>query len=552
MILGAIAACLAFLLGILPTCFAAQQSVPSASEPPSQSNTVLRSTTRLVQVSVIVQNKKGKPVTKLKKRDFAIFDEGHPQKIAFFAAESPALVRGPRTLPPNVFTNRFDIKGQEPGAITILLYDALNTSFLDQAYARAQILRFLKAVGPQDHVALYALTTQLRILQDFTEDTTSLVRAANQIEPKETAAFDASHPEPFDVPALHDDPMWMRFQAAVNNANGEISDQNTINRAEATSAAILAIAEHVAGIPGRKSLVWVSDGIPMQLGIDQIGSIDRLTASNDFTKAARALNRANLAIYPVDARGVESDTGAAAFFARQNRRDTFRLLADQTGGKAFYGTNDITGAMQSAFEDGRYTYTIGYYPDHGIWDGRFRRIKVRLDKPGMQLRYRAGYFALPSAPENEMRTEATLREAALSPLEATSLGLIVTGKALAPLSARNLLLQITLDPKQFLLQEDKTRRQGALDLLFLQLDASGKFVAADRQHFGMNFARKEYDFLSRAGLILQRRLVVGPNSAEIRVVILDSGSGALGSVTFPVQLFFPRDATAEDHTKPPH
>lgn len=560
---------LAVLLAASPFLLLAQQTAnPKESSGPSQN--ILRSTTRLVQLSVIVQNKNGEPILGLKKNDFTLLDEGRKQKIAFFSVKQPAPITSHQPLPANVFTNRLDLNGQDPGAVTILLYDALNTSFLDQAYVRAHILRFLQTMKPQDHVALYALTTQLRILQDFTTDSNSLLNAANHIQPSATAAYDASHPEKFDAPALHSDPMWMRFQNAVNNASGEISDQNVANRAELTTAAIVAIADHVAGIPGRKSLIWVSDGIPIQIGMDRIGSIDRDTVSfegsdsgtksgsasrsRDFSGAARALNRANLSIYPVDAHGVETDPigGGSNFFMRQDRRDTFRLLADRTGGKAFYGTNDIAGAMHDALEDGRYTYTLGYYPDHGSWDGKFREIRLTVKAQGAHLRYRRGYFALPDQSEGDTVAKAELQLAAFSPLDATNLGIVVVGKVLPPLASRNLLLQLTLNPTQFLLHDSGHRLRGGLDLLFLQRDMAGKFLAAERQHFDVNFTAKDFQSLSKTGLVLQRNLTVNPAADDVRIVVRDSSSGALGTVTFPVKAFLPANSVSSDSPNRPN
>lgn len=113
----------------------------------------------------------------------------------------------------------------------------------------------------------------------------------------------------------------------------------------------------------------------------------------------------------------------------------------------------------------------------------------------------------------------------------------MTGKTLDPASARTLQLQVTLDPKQFLLHDQDNRRKGGLDLLFLQKDSTGKFLAADKQHLDVNFTLKEYDFLAKVGLILQRRLAIAPASAEIRILVRDATSGALGSVTIPVKSF---------------
>ncbi len=534
---------------------------------------VIRSTTRLVQLSVIVQNKKGEPITGLKKEDLTILDQGKPQAVALFSSEgTPPAGAPPHPLPGNVFTNRLDQKGQEPGAVTVILFDALNTSPLDQGYVRNQILLFLRTLKPQDHVAIYALTSQLVVLHEFTQDASALVAAVSRFTPHEMQAYDASHPAKIDLVSLGSDPQWARLQEALNNVNGQISDQSTIDRVAATTAAFEAIADHVAAIPGRKSLVWVSGGFPLALGVGLVGAPDRETVQFDTSNgrtgnqraggkgtvsgASQALNRVNMAIYPVDVHGVEIDSGmspgmrggpsslnASAFFVRQETHDSLNLLADRTGGLAFLGDNDIRDAMRRAFDDGRYAYTIGFYPKLGIWDGKFRKIKIHVDAPGAHLRYRQGYYAFPDRSDTESEVKAELQEAALSPLEATSLGLSVAAKAVDPLAARNLELRMSLDPKQFLLQPDSGRQKGALDLLFVQLDGSNKIITAEKRHFALDFAPKEYEFLAKAAIILEGHLTVQPRSSEIRVLVRDGGSGAFGSVVIPVKTFFPNEST---------
>jgi VWFA-related protein len=522
-----------------------ESGTPSASSPQPQA---IRTTTRLVQVSVIVQDKNGAPLTGLTKEHFTLFDGGQPQKIAFFSARAPNHT-APHPLPANFFTNRAELKGQDPGATIVILFDALNTGFEDQSYARQHILRFLQTVKPQDRVAIFALTTELVPLHDFTEDAAALASSVSRFSPRLLAAFDASHPANFSVPAMESDPFFKIFEGHVNNANGEIADARVADRFRITYDALVAIADYVAGIPGRKSLVWVSGGIPIQLGSDRIGTPDRdnfrfddsnvpgMKETGDMGGLARALNRVNMAIYAIDVQGIGADDSAAAFFMRQDQRESFRLLADRTGGKAFYGTNDVAGAINSAFEDGRYTYTLGFYPNHGVWDGKFREVKVSLGVPGLHLRYRRGYFAFPERDASEATMKADLQEAARSPVDATALGVDARRETLAPSSARQLLLQVNLDPKELLLRDRDNHREGGLDLLFLQRDSGGSSLAAEKQHFDVNFDRKEYEVLAKTGLVLQRRLVIEPASAQVRVLVRDAGSGALGSVTFPVKKF---------------
>jgi VWFA-related protein len=587
---------LSLLLILSPVSFAAHQAAPATSNPATnQQPPVIHSTTRLVQLSVIAQDGRGQPITGLKKEDFSLFDEGKPQVISFFSCGAPTPAT-PAPLPSNYFTNRFDLKGEDPGAVTVILFDSLNTSSQDQAYVRRQILSFLQTVKPQDHVALYALSTNLIVLHDFTRDVSALVAAASRFTPKEIAAFDASTSQAIDFESLTGDPQLQSFQNALNSAEGQIADQNVLNRIGTTASALEMIAAHVATISGRKSLVWVSGGFPIQIGSPKIGipqiqmqpaassggggdprteagrgqsqpvgggdptnqltRIERETSvqTASIRKAADALNRVNMAIYPVDARGVTLNAGmtpsvrsadvqpslaSSGFFDRQDTYETANLLADRTGGKAFYGTNDISDAVRRAFDDGRYACNLGFYPDHGQWDGKFRELKVKLKADGARLRYRQGYYASADASAAEDTVKSDLEQAVMSPLDTTSLGMIVNGKVIAPLSARNLQLQIGLNPLQFLLKESGNRQQGALDMAFVQRDAAGNILVGDKQHLGINFEQKQYEFLSKSGMILQRNVTVLPNSEEIRVVVRDSGSGAVGSVNIPVKAFFP-------------
>lgn len=524
---------------------------------------VIRSSSRLVQVSVIVRDKKGDPITGLKKEDFSVLDEGKAQDIAFFTAAAPAPVTHPAPLPPNVFTNRFDLKGEDPGAVTVVLFDSLNTSPQDQSYVRKQVLSFLKTVKPQDHVALYALTTQLLILHDFTRDASALAEGASRFSPKELASFDASTTPDVDLVNLGSDPQWQKLQDALNNAQGIISDQYTIDRKDTTVGALKAIADHVAGIPGRKSLVWVSGGIPVQIGAGLAGlpKYDREIATSfaeDLKQAAQALNRVDMAVYAVDAKGVEVATGmdpgmrgrldspslssSSGLFARQDLRDSSKLLADQTGGLAFFGNNGIRDILDRVFDDERNAYTLGFYPDHHDWNGKFRAIKIQVKTEGAHLRYRKGYFASADRSDTEDVVKTALKNAAESPLDATVLGMIVSGKAVDPVSARNLEVHIGLDPKQLLLENSQDHRKGAVDLYFLQRDGAGATVASEKQHINLNLEEKQYQYLTKVAMVLDRHVTIQPRATELRLVVRDAGSGTFGSVSMPVTAFFKSEA----------
>jgi hypothetical protein len=138
------------------------------------------------------------------------------------------------------------LKGQDPGATIVILFDTLNTDFEDQAFARQQVLQFLHSFKPQDHVAIFSLTTDLLLLHGFTEDAAALSSAVDRFSPRLLAAFDASHPTDFHVPGLENDPFFNSFENHVNNANGEIADLRIADRFRITYSALVAIAGTVS------------------------------------------------------------------------------------------------------------------------------------------------------------------------------------------------------------------------------------------------------------------------------------------------------------------
>ncbi len=514
---------------------------------------VIHSTARLVQVSVVVQDKKGNPVTNLGKDDFSIEDESKPQNISVFFGGGPSHA-APATLPPNVFTNRFDLKGEEPGAVTVILFDLLNSSVNDQVYVRQKILTFLKSLRPQDHVAIYGLTNQLILLHEFTRDASALVDAVNHFTPRELAAFDSSNPADFTFPALANDPFWRQFEERVNNANAEIADASMVDRAEMTAAALRAITDHVAAVPGRKSLVWVSGGFPLQIELGYIGVPYREFRSLEIEvkSTAEALNRVNMVIYPIDVRGLLPEgmfdvsnnnlncmdcvKGNPSFFTRSSLRDSEQMLAAATGGEAFFGNNDIAGALRRAFDDERYSYTLGFYPNHGKWNGKFHEIKVAVKGKNVRLRYRKGYFAVPDRPASDEAAQLALLDAARSPLDATTVGMIVSGKA-AP-GSRSVELHVGLDPKQLLLAMAKDHRVGAVDLFFVQRDGAANTLAAEKQHVGINLDQAQYESKLNEAVVLGKHLEISPKASELRIIVRDASSGDIGSVTIPTATFF--------------
>lgn len=543
----------------LPAQTVGNRANNSATDGSSQSSPVLRTTTRLVQLNVVVRKKNGDPVTGLKPEDFSVLDDGQPQKIAVFSSETIApAFKTATAVPANVFSNRLDRGGKAPGSVTIILFDTLNTSVADQAYARQQAIKFLRGLQPGEHVAIYALTTQIKILHEFTEDTASLLRALDRYRGQSSALLDAATPsDQQDLSSTSDGDSASALDEFLSSAYGALADFANINRATTTMQAFEAIAHHVADIPGRKNLVWFSASFPLNIGFDgeTLPPINREMRSftPEVERAAREINQANMAIYPVDARGLmpSKQFSAAQRFSGANPRsgtipslfpdhanfDAMNMLAERTGGRAFYNTNDLAAAAHAAISDAQFSYLIGFYPDHGMWDGKFHALKVRVSAPHTEIRYRQGYFATSGSTSNAADTKAALQSAAGSPVESTGLGIQATVSAVEPPNKRILKVSTFLDSHEVAFTEANGRWAAGLELLFLQLGAGNKTISGDQKTVDLNLQKPRYDTVLKDGLILTGYLPMAPETRRLRVVVLDRSSGALGSVSIPVEKF---------------
>lgn len=528
-----------------PICLGVAVLLAAGQEPAP-----LRVTTHLVQLSVVVHDKKGQPVADLTKDDFTLLDEGQPQKIAFFSVESALAPAAPaKKLPANYFTNRLEYRSSAPASVTAILFDALNTAFEDQVYAKNQLVKFLGQVRPEDRFALYVLGRDLRVLHDFTTDTRSLLRVLARHRGSPSPELAASEPAPSDT-GVEELDSWL------NESSQMLADFLKINRARQTMDALVAIAHHLARVPGRKNLIWLSAGFPFSIGFDDLDEMmeahrERRHFGEEIERTARALNDANLAVYPVDARGLvgldefRADVrrappragakggGGAPKRIWQNQ-ETMLALAERTGGEAYYNRNDLDRAIRQAVEDARVTYVLGYYPTHDTWDGRFRKLKVQVRRRGVEVRYRTGYFAFHERQETPRERDLVLREAVRTPLDATGIALLVRVVADQPPKPGRWKILVLVDPRTMALESQGDRWVGTLDLLFAQQAPDGRELRAVKDILTLRLTGETYQRILKEGAAFAKVLEVLPSAVQLRVVVRDPATGNLGAVTIPV------------------
>jgi VWFA-related protein len=405
-----ISSCLAFLLVIfllLPIKdeILAQQ----AHNEPLKSQAVVRANTRLVIVDVVATDAKGQPVKDLEPKDFSVFENGKQQKISDFAFHHPGELRtaAAQQLPPHVVTNAPKFRA---GSLNVILFDSVNGDFSEHAYAKDQLLKFLSSSDLAQPMAIFALETQLKLLHDFSTDAPDLKASVVRYKPAGHSTMTESIESRASV-----------FSNAGNFHTSQRDIETTLNQ-------LNALAKILRGYPGRKNLIWLSESFPLNLFPESVlqnsmsssdlgsangrpvkdpagaSTLENLEAAAPFKsyaalvkKVSDALMDAQVAVYPVDAGALSRDSHMSA-------QHTMNDMAAWTGGEAFINRNDLALSMRTSIDDGSTYYTLEYYPENKKWDGQFRAIHIKTDRPGVKLRYRLGYYAID--PEKINKDEA--------------------------------------------------------------------------------------------------------------------------------------------------
>jgi VWFA-related protein len=510
---------LRILLGVL--------SISSIAALLGAQDQVIRVNTRLVEVDVVVRNKNG-PVADLTKDDFTVFDQGKPQKISSFTVVSSLKAHQQPTVPlrPGEVSNRVNSQGQEPTGTTAILLDALNTSPPDQAVGRQEVMKYLSKAPKGEQLGLFAVGQKLHVVTDFTDDPEVLKKivSENAPEPGKDQAAEAMAAELQAAISDSGDPIT---NALASNSIKEFQDQAIRNRVEMTGEALMAIAKHMQGVPGRKKLIWISASFPAAVrdvrSHNGRPTTEYMEFSRDIQKAVRALNDANVAIYPIDPR----DPFNAGLLAPGI--DTMNLLAVGTGGEAFYNLSDIAGAIKSAVEDSEVTYALGFYPSDVKFDGEYHSLSVKVDRKGLDVRHRKGYLAAEQNGPSEQKSTKSLKDMFANPLAANTLGLTAIGQR-APSGAYE--LEVKLNFSELHVEKEKDQYVALINLA-TELPAK-RPPNGTLESIKITLTEARLRDVLTNGFILRRPVPVGDETGDLRVVVQDRATGAAGSVKLHV------------------
>lgn len=577
---------------------------------------ILKVNSRLVIVDVVVTNN-GTPVRGLPRSDFRVFEDGARQTIRYFtphfASATPKAAAAPLSLPPGTYIN---LPIAHPGdSVTVLLLDTLNTSPRDLLDMRRATIRYLKKQPSGQRIAVFVLGNGLRMLQGFTTNPGPLLKAlrkAKDIIPSSLLPSADRKAEEAENLA------WMRAAgmppatiAMTNNWMGRADANQTAARVRATLTAMQELSRYLAGIPGRKNLVWFSGSFPLEVfsvvdhavpsqseGAIGGGSIEADIApvtrfNRQLKETANMLAQAHVAVYPVDARGLQAPDAYSAMHAPTGtgpadyaggplalsqggpeggtlgsgtqlspmrtaaEHNTMHVLARQTGGRAFYQSNDLQEAMADALRDGSNFYTLAYVPTNTKYNGAQRHIRIRLaHRNGYKLFYRRSYYAdagmtgrnasaqgshnafleamrrgVPSS--SQIIFKARVLDPDKKPPSGPVAGAIQTMKHRA---ARYTLQYAVLLSSLHLTRNADGLRQGRLDALAIAYGTHGKLLNWVENIVPISLDQATWKRDEGKSLLVHQTLDLPAGEVHLRVGLYDAGSGRFGSMGIPIQV----------------
>jgi VWFA-related protein len=553
----------AFLVGAAAMTLAAQQ----------ESTPIFRAGTTLVEFTIVATDQRGQPVTDLNHSEIAIVQNGKPQPVAFFRFEGAAF--GPdateparEPIAPGIFTNRPEYSPGPARNVTAIVIDTLNTVPEDQVAVKAQVMQYLRALAPNTRVAVYALGSNLRILHDFTDDLGSLrARLAKQniefnvqaIPADERIRIQEMEAEHLDQTFEDDDPEQTDDEKAAKERDQRLStvrgqmakldeqfnEQLYARRLRQTVESLEALGNHLAGIPGRKNLVWISGGIPM---LTQ-GARDRWVS--DYTPELRGLARRlatqGITVYPTQASalqvGLLGATTAGGDGANRAQLDKLRPLtrendlriwgtmdvfADVSGGRSFRNTNDLTAGVSAAATDMRGSYSVGFYvPDNS--DHRWREFDVTVRRPGVRILHRRGYMALAPVKQPANWSQLEWQAAIQNPLGSTAIRLDARADAVS--GGLNVLIQIAADDLYY------KRVNGApvtdLEIGFGERNAK-EWTRVRRDGAVITIKENPRQTVKPSIVRFSKTWTIDPDTTQVRLVVRDRMTGRFGVLDMPL------------------
>jgi len=530
------------------------------SEIPGQTNQqgtfLLRSQTNEVLVDVRVTDKRGQPVSGLTKENFRILKDGMPQTISSFSFEDvehlatagsengPPAVINLAKLPPD--TN--PAKLVQDHRLLVLFFDMSSMQMDDLMRALNAADDFVHTrMTPADLVAVVTYTSVLNVNQDFTNDRDVLEKTIHSLHVGESTSLADSGTtgDAGTTNSSGEEVVSQDVSAAFTPDETEFNIFNTDQKL----AAVESLSKMLKDIPGRKSVIHFSSGV-QKTGVD---NDTQLQATTD------AANKADVSLYTVDARGLSalppggdastaSPSGTAVYTgaavhsqinSMHESRETLATLATDTGGKSLNDLNDFGEAFRVVQSENSTYYLLGYTPSNAKSDGRFRRIKVEVDQPGVKVEARPGYFAPKNFRQFTREDKEVQLEQAMN-LDSPFIDLplaIETAYFRQPDKNFYVVLAAKIPSSAVSFLKKSKNHQTEFDFAWQATDRGGHTVAALRDTLPVKLNPDTYEQVVSSSFLYEGGFVLPPGKYKLKVVARENLSGKIG--TFEKALVLP-------------
>lgn len=550
-------------------------STPASQETSStvsDATTTLKATTRLVVVDVVATDSKGHAVTDLTAADFKLLENGREQKITSFNAtvktsshqDAPLAASTPAVLPEGVVSNVPQYRVDGP--LNIILLDSLNTSLPSQGWVRNRMLELLKKMPSDRPIAIYNLGSRLRLLQDFTSDPSKLKAAVAEYQgaPSSIVRNTMGGAQEMLPATVYSNLEAMGLGSVIEGVR-RLEAEDTVHetdfQVQYTLDVLRTLAANLAAYPGRKNLIWISEGFPIELNAGDATNERRQGGPrNYYTETSRIshdLEMAQVSVYTIYAGGLSPDplysasnSGISGDFKPADvmaNYITMHEIADRTGGLFFHNQNDLDLAVQASLDDGASYYVLGYYPQDKNWDGKFRKFKITA-RPGVKLRYRSGYVALdPASFQTETKKQRTNELSRFLNLDfPVSTGLLFKAAVLPP-SEKNkqVLVNFLIDPGalQFESQADGAAQLAKVECAVEAYSSKGHAIKTVGHVIDTPLPNAAVARLMKAGFPCQQSIDLPPGNYILRLGVRDNNTGQIGTAN--ALLNFTQNASAE-------
>ena len=554
---------LAIVLVLSSVALAGRQAPPGPPASPQRPDPQMppitfRSEVNYVEVDAVVRDAQGNFVRDLSQGDFQVLEDGAPQTVtAFSLIDIPVTLSDralflPQDIEPDVMSNA---AGPE-GRLYVLLLDDIHTAAQRSPRVRQVARQFIeKYLGANDLLAVLHTSGRSDASQDFTNSRRLLTQAADKFMGQKLRSA------------------YLNKLDAYNNARGSglpptLTDPEQAQRlynARTTLSTVRSLSDWMAGVRGRrKAVVLIGEGIDFSIWDTMaLSGTDAMTRRGDGAVLIRetqdaiaAATRANVNIYAIDPRGLSTmgdeameatavptnevldGTMTALYDELRTSQDSLRTLSEETGGFASVTSNDFGTAFQRIVDANSSYYVLGYYATNEKRDGRYRKIEVRLTRPGLTVNARKGYMAPRGKPASDKSVEASagtskeLRETLNSPLQVSALKLAVFAAPLKGPSPKAAVAIVTQFPGGELAFAEKDGKfTNVIEMSYVAINRQGKVAAGNRDSVDMSLKPDTYARVLQAGFRVQARLEVPPGTYQLRVAARDRG-GKTGSVHY--------------------